>query len=109
MAKRFIDPEIFDVPVTQWNRSNYLLLERNGFKCYYCGCDLTVSKMYREHFIPRYKNGTNSIKSGNIVPSCFSCNMKKGTKTIEEFRIKLFGKKNFQLFHFEKMKNNGKG
>lgn len=95
---------IFDTARTQYNISKYRILQKNGFKCYYCGINLTVSKTQKEHFVARSKGGLNGVKSGNIVPSCFNCNMKKGNKDIEKFRIKLFGKRNKNnLFHFEKL------
>lgn len=103
MAKRFVDPAVFDKPKTQWTTSNYRLLEKYQFKCYYCGCELKVSTMQREHVVPRIRGGVGGVTSGNIVPSCFGCNMKKGTKDLEAFRIRLFGKKQRGVFHFEKL------
>lgn len=98
---------VYDTERTQYNTTKYRLLQKTDFKCYYCGCELTVSKTQKEHLIPRTKGGSGSIKSGNIVPSCFSCNMKKGVKSLEEFRVKLFGRKNLSLFYFEKQLTNG--
>ncbi|WP_461599956.1 HNH endonuclease [Winogradskyella sp.] len=90
----------YDTNIGQYHTTKYLLLKKTNFKCFYCGVNLTVSKTQKEHFIPRSKGGENKVNSGNIVPSCYSCNMKKGTKTLEKFRIKLFGKR-YKLFYFE--------
>lgn len=99
-AKRFIE-EKFDANKTQYNITKYHLLKKSEFKCYYCGIDLKVSEAQKEHIIPRSKGGSSRIDSGNIVASCYKCNMKKGTKTLEEFRKKLFGPKS-GIFQFEK-------
>lgn len=108
MAKDYIDPEVYDRPKTQWNTKKFRLLLKYLFRCFYCGCELKVSTTQLEHVIPRIRGGAGGVKSGNIVPACFSCNMKKGVKTLEEFRIKLFGRKNPGQFYFEKVKSDGK-
>lgn len=52
---------------------------KTDYKCWYCG----ASDIYLvcEHMD---NNGGNEIE--NIYPSCYICNIKKGTKTLEEFR-----------------------
>ncbi len=49
--------------------------------CFYCG---EPGGLITEHVVPLSREGTNWI--ANIVASCVSCNGKKGTKTLEEFR-----------------------
>lgn len=107
MCSKNVIPEIFDEPKTQWTTKKYRLLIKHGCKCYYCGCELKVSTVQLEHFIPRIRGGSGGVKSGNIVPSCFRCNMKKGVKDIEGFRKKMFKKSKENLFHFEKLRLNG--
>lgn len=97
------NPYIYDTERSQYNTSKYNLLEKTDYRCYYCGCELLVSTTQIEHLIPKIKGGDSRLKGGNIVPSCFSCNMKKGTKTIADFRKKLFGNKSNNLFYFEKL------
>lgn len=62
-------------------------------RCWYCGCELVepsveimqsgdIRRMrVREHQLPKSRGGTET------VPSCFSCNSKKGTKTLDEYRF----------------------
>lgn len=62
--------------------------------CYYCGVELIIPEINSiktpnafcvDHFLPVADGGTNRID--NLVPSCRQCNLSKGIKTIEEFRI----------------------
>ena len=63
--------------IEQWNA----LLEKCGRRCTYCGRnDIGLT---RDHVIPLTRGGSDDIS--NIVPSCRSCNSRKGTKTREEF------------------------
>jgi len=54
-----------------------------GESCYYCGRDLNLSGFHEEHRVPLSRGGTND--SHNLCLSCPSCNLRKGTKTEEEF------------------------
>ena len=61
-------------------------------QCWYCGCDLVEwdsptakssdirSCKVREHQTPKSRGGTIT------VAACFTCNCKKGTKDVEEYR-----------------------
>lgn len=59
------------------------LCDNHLWKCAYCRIDLDTKTVTEDHVIPLSKGGSNLIS--NIVPSCLSCNCKKGTKTVEEF------------------------
>ena len=54
-----------------------------GYKCYYCGKELTINNATQDHRIPLSRGGTDWI--ANIVPACKSCNSSKGTKTEQEY------------------------
>ena len=54
----------------------------NG-NCWYCGKDLSDGNFLIEHQNSR----ANDIE--NLVPSCKSCNSRKGQKTVEEYRKRL--------------------
>jgi 5-methylcytosine-specific restriction endonuclease McrA len=59
--------------------------KQNGF-CFYCGELLykTLNSVYHvEHKIPISRGGSNNIS--NIALSCEECNLRKGTRTHEEF------------------------
>jgi len=51
-------------------------------RCYYCGDN--ESCLHIEHRIPLSRGGSNW--PANLVPSCPSCNLQKGTKTETEFK-----------------------
>jgi hypothetical protein len=52
-----------------------------GNRCYYCGRG--GGKLQKEHRVPLARGGDNYIS--NIVPSCESCNRRKGIRTDDEF------------------------
>ncbi|HDY87510.1 MAG TPA: hypothetical protein ENH82_05255 [bacterium] len=75
-----------------------MMSEQNG-RCYYCGIKIELYKNLNiEHCIPKSRNGTGS--KHNLVLSCYECNMKKNTRTIDEFR-ELYEYKH--AFYFEKI------
>jgi 5-methylcytosine-specific restriction endonuclease McrA len=53
------------------------------YKCAYCSCELSIRTVTRDHIVPAYKGGSNTIE--NIVPACLYCNSHKGKKSVEEF------------------------
>ena len=60
------------------------LLNLNDYKCFYC--KIIVKRginLHLDHKIPLSRGGSHSID--NLVPSCKTCNLQKGTKTDEEF------------------------
>ena len=64
------------------------ILEEYNYRCAYCGCDDVP--LEQEHKIPVFKGG--GYTKDNIVPACRACNLQKGTKTYEEFRLSQGGK-----------------
>ena len=62
-----------------WKKS--ILAKTDGL-CAYCGRPL--SRFHREHVIPRSRGGPSL--ADNLVASCASCNHRKRTKTLDEFR-----------------------
>jgi hypothetical protein len=76
------------------------LFKRDNYTCLYCGSknDLTL-----DHVIPRCKGGTDSWT--NLATCCMKCNVKKGSKSLEEINMKL-SEKPFvpnHLFFIKKM------
>lgn len=64
------------------------VLAKTSGKCVYCGVVLTTRKnqantYHRDHVLSVADGGTDDI--GNLVPSCATCNTKKGAKTMIEF------------------------
>lgn len=53
-------------------------------KCYYCGIGVKRGiNLHLDHKLPLSKGGQHEIN--NLVPACITCNLRKGTKTSEEF------------------------
>jgi 5-methylcytosine-specific restriction endonuclease McrA len=55
--------------------------------CFYCSKPLAGTV---DHIVPLSRGGRHSI--GNLISACVSCNSKKGTKTIMEWKLSLLKK-----------------
>ena len=58
----------------------------HGWRCAYCGCELGVETLTRDHKIPLSKNGTNWL--ANLVPACHKCNSGKRDRDYKEYSPK---------------------
>lgn len=63
------------------------LLSRDDYRCQYCGVFLTDSNFSVDHIIPKSLGGDNSLE--NTRCCCRTCNVKKGTHSIEMFRLQV--------------------
>ncbi len=79
------NPEISGIEYQQDELAGYevreYLLNKWERKCAYCGIENIPLQI--EHIHPKAKGGTNRIS--NLCLACEPCNIKKGTKNIEEF------------------------
>lgn len=78
---------------------------RDDFTCMLCGKKLPSSELNIDHVIPKSKGGKTIWE--NVVCSCFHCNNKKGSKTLEEAKMKLIRKPfkpKYNLTMYERMK-----
>lgn len=57
-----------------WNRDNG--------ECQYCGKDVPLRDLTLDHIVPRSQGGPTTW--ANVTTCCFSCNQKKGSKSLEE-------------------------
>lgn len=57
--------------------------QRQGKHCLYCGGSCQAV----DHVVPLVRGGTNRI--GNLVPSCTTCNSRKGSKLIIEYKAQV--------------------
>ena len=79
-------PDIELVPATPLpalSRRRRQVLERNGGRCFYCSCELSLHAFHVEHQRPRALGGDDSPL--NLVPACSRCNLSKGSRTALEF------------------------
>jgi len=54
------------------------ILERDGYRCVYCGQVLAGGALSVDHVQPRVKGGDHS--PGNLVTACRWCNIDKGDR-----------------------------
>lgn len=58
----------------------FVVLNRDGFRCRYCGDEPSHKKLEVDHIVPRSKGGSDIIE--NLVTACFDCNRGKSNKEI---------------------------
>ena len=61
------------------------VLERDGWRCVYCGIDLRnpATRPTADHIVPREHGGLDVME--NLVAACFRDNRAKGVLSLEEF------------------------
>ena len=64
-------------------RIRFKVLNRDGYKCKYCGQNSDNTVLEIDHIIPRSKGGTDSID--NLITSCRMCNLGKSDELILEY------------------------
>lgn len=62
-------------------RLRWTILERDGFKCRYCGRTAEAAALHVDHIIPVAQGGTNH--PDNLAASCSDCNLGKADNTIK--------------------------
>ena len=67
----------------KFSRQNVYL--RDNFTCQYCNYNGPTYNLTLDHLIPSAKGGKTTWD--NIITACKTCNMKKGSKTVEELGI----------------------
>lgn len=56
-------------------RRRFEILQRDGFKCGYCGATADESRLEVDHITARARGGTDDDR--NLVTACFDCNRGK--------------------------------
>jgi len=66
-------------------REKLLRISKN--KCWYCGDNITISKMRIDHLVPKSKGGKDIFS--NYRPSCVFCNLSKTNLSLEQYRLRV--------------------
>ena len=62
-------------------RIRFLILERDGYACQYCGRKAPEVVLNIDHIIPVASGGSNT--TANLIAACRDCNQGKGQRIIE--------------------------
>jgi 5-methylcytosine-specific restriction endonuclease McrA len=80
------------------NRARRDIWNKSAGRCWYCGIALSDKGWHADHFNPIRRNWweNTSLKpendtKDNLVPTCASCNIQKGSLSVEQFRQKVQG------------------
>ena len=80
------------------NQKRREIWNKSSGKCWYCGCDLPEKGWHADHFKPIRRNwwensclNPENENVKNKVPTCASCNIQKGSLSVEQFREKIEG------------------
>jgi 5-methylcytosine-specific restriction endonuclease McrA len=60
-----------------------ILFEKQSGLCFYCSGDLNLTGYHQDHKMPLAKGGLHD--ETNLCLACPSCNVRKSTKTVEQF------------------------
>ena len=77
----------------RWVERHERQWRRQGGRCYYCRCRLTIASYHLEHKTPLCRGGCDDWR--NLVMSCAPCNWEKGQKTAPEYlrwRQRVYGR-----------------
>ena len=69
----------------KFNRQN--LLERDDYRCQYCGKSFAPKELNMDHVLPKDRGGGTSWE--NVVTSCIRCNSKKSNRLPREAGMRL--------------------
>jgi hypothetical protein len=59
------------------------LIERDGAACVWCGRELWLRDLTREHVVPRSRGG--HMTPENAVVACRACNRRRGSKPVDAY------------------------
>lgn len=58
--------------------------KRKTKPCFFCGLDVLITKITKDHLLPKSRGGGGGA---NLVGCCQPCNSDKGSLTLEEYRL----------------------
>ncbi|MNW52247.1 HNH endonuclease [compost metagenome] len=78
------------------NAERQAIYNKTGGRCYYCGIVLPEKGWHADHIEAIRRNwwentclNPDADNEENKVPACASCNLQKGSLTVEQFRDKI--------------------
>jgi 5-methylcytosine-specific restriction endonuclease McrA len=74
-------------PKTRVRFSRHNIFLRDDSTCQYCARQLPRAELNRDHVIPRAQGGATTWE--NVVCSCIPCNLRKGSRTPPQAKMKL--------------------
>ena len=77
---------------------------RDNWQCQYCGNSFKTHELTFDHVIPRCQGGITSWE--NIVASCRACNLRKGSRFLDQCRMQLLNEPIQPTIRH--LKNNGR-
>lgn len=66
------------------DKKRFMVMERDGFRCRYCGAAADEARLEVDHVVPVSKGGGDDM--GNLVTACRECNSGKRAHVIGEPR-----------------------
>jgi Restriction endonuclease len=66
---------------SDWRDLREAVFARDGYACVYCG---SGRDLHCDHVVPMARGGDH--RQANLVTACATCNLQKGSKTVEEWR-----------------------
>lgn len=76
------NPDYERPPIVEWRKLRTTVFMRDDYTCTYCG--RRGVSLQCDHVVPVSRGGSNSIS--NLTTACKTCNLSKGSKTLEEWK-----------------------
>ncbi len=101
------------LPLNEVKFTRRNIFERDGNRCQFCGKKFDTKELNLDHVLPKSRGGLTIWD--NIVCSCFSCNARKGKRTLREVNMHLIKKPRKPRWHpfiavsFHKVKHESWG
>lgn len=89
-------PSVVVYKNNKWRKTNSVRFSRNNVwirdegKCQYCANSVNIRSFTLDHINPRAAGGKTTWD--NVVTCCYSCNQKKGDKTLKQAGMSLLKK-----------------
>mgnify|MGYP000856804618 FL=1 len=76
--------DIGDRPISVKRQHRLKVLRAQSYHCWYCGWFVDLLQAHLDHQSPKVQGGKANRR--NLVASCPSCNLRKGPRSVDEYR-----------------------